>query len=321
LEQVAAVFAVQGRLLNGTGPPHGIDRRGLFSRFLIFFPYARQVSPFGGKYAIEMCVAAVFVQSWANREVAMKRVLAFGFWGLLIVAVSTGNARSSVTLGSLLAGGSLQSQDKIWTNWTDFQSIVTGLTSPADPNHILVDLDTSDPLNPCLLFSVDDPFNDPALSAAANSSQFTSFRYDVFTMNGDDLIHDNSLHLTGAGATPGGSVVINEQKFDENGLPVASLHVELTAIAQGNTIFIGDDHAVFPPQDFLRVFKEINIRGGLENFPGRDFAAIAGSFEQCYSQVVVPESASVVVWLLLGLTMCVYMKQHRLLLIPHHRAR
>jgi len=184
----------------------------------------------------------------------------------------------------LTPGAVLQSGDIVWDNWRGYESIITGTAIPANPARILVDLNTSDPLNPHLLFFGDENTTQPPLSVPANSTQVTRFQYDVHTLSGASLINGNSLENKGAAvslAAPGvidGSIIVTERATDEEGLPIADLEFHWIG-----SDFENVDHAVFSPQNFLTVSNEITLTGGAEDLPGRSFATILDKFEHAYS--------------------------------------
>lgn len=225
------------------------------------------------------------------------RTIAAVVCGLVVCGVSRNALGAPVTLQSLLAGGKLESQGMVWDHWQNYSSTGIGGASPADPGRIFVDLNVSDALNPRLLFSGNDSTVNPPLSVPANARQETRFQYDIHTRSvppGGNLIHliqANSLEFTGAAVStvPGdpsradGSIIFTERNIDEAGLPMAALEVHWVG-----SEFEIEDHAVFPPQDFLTVFKEITLTGGSLNLPGRSFATILDKFEQGYRLVTEP---------------------------------
>jgi hypothetical protein len=179
------------------------------------------------------------------------------------------------TLDQLLGGQNVTIGDKLFSNWGGLSH--TGSADPVDPAEVNVTF--SQPS--ALLFKIS--YQSSEFFAGPGTTQDTKFSYDVSTLSGSPLIHDNIVELTDAGTSGNGRLFIIETVTDEEG--------ELLA---GKTVFIdsgiGDatDTATWDPVNFIHVSKDIGL-------VGNDGSAAISGFEQSFSQV--PEPATM---LLLG---------------------
>ncbi len=182
-----------------------------------------------------------------------------------------------MTMAQLLAGGSITVDDKLFFNFRGFNSFATGGAAPVNPATILVT---------GIFDVVDGPglsFQSAAFFVTSGQTQDTVFFFDVLVLTpGVTAIVDNSLELIAFAVSGDGRISIAETVVDENGAFVTSKLVFLDPPA----VPIIKDVKTFGPQDFLSIRKDIGLSGGASG------AAFLSDFDQQFSQIVIPEPAT-----------------------------
>jgi len=210
---------------------------------------------------------------------------------LAIIGLSSPKV-SALTLADLLAGGSIQVDDKIFYNFHDYNSVGTNGALAIDPSNIIVNprISTIDGVEEIgLRFTVG------GLFVTAGQFQDIVFEFNVTTTFGDDRIVDDYLEMNG-GTRGNGLAYISETVSDENGL-INNLLVSQNKLGGHST-----DIAYFDPQDILRIRKDVQVYGG-EGEGCQDpinCTAAISDFSQLFSQYTggrIPEPSSM---LLLG---------------------
>jgi hypothetical protein len=225
----------------------------------------------------------------------MKKWKSRMFLGVIAITMVLGLALSSpsptyavqYTLAELLgdpynpgqSGVNVTIGDKIFGNWRGFSSFVSGGANKVDPSGLLV---TFTEVNPNFYTL---RYQGGVFVAGPRQTQDTFFSYDVTTVGGAALIHDDTLRLIAAATVGTGTLFIAEQIFDLGGLTVGDKLVYL-----GGGISITYDEATWdPPRSFIYVTKDIGLVGGT------DGAAAMSDFEQGYSQSgKIPEPISLI---------------------------
>ena len=200
-------------------------------------------------------------------------LLAFSI--LLLVPVGAQSAFAA-TLAELLAGGSINFQDKQFTNFRDFQSEPGGPNAVAiNPAFIIVEPTTfGDEIG---LTFVDDP-NNPQMIVGPFSQQDTLFFYDVVSL-GPPII-DNTLQFNAEIFASSGIpsfATIQESVEDSFGTEIAFKDVRLQTGSPNKF----SDHVVFAAQQMITINTDI----GLASATG-DSAASSQVFDftQTFSQ-------------------------------------
>jgi hypothetical protein len=186
---------------------------------------------------------------------------------------------SSITLAELISRQrSIQIGDKIFENWRDFSSVVTGGAAPADPaliTVVAVGEGTCDP-GPGVRFET----TQFVVTGIAQSQQ-TSVSYDVRTVSGDAVIAGIELTLGAFQAVIAGRIDVTETVRDQAQNIIGTLAVHVTSVGvspPGAT----DQQLLAAPQPAVAVTKTIRVsNGGAEDIG----AASLGEVTQNYSQL------------------------------------
>jgi len=223
----------------------------------------------------------------------MRRL--FTTLGALALVLGAAGSAQAISLTALLAGGSIQVNDKLFDDWqvlyedtSDFHAVntdnidVTGLVDGGlDPG-------------PGLQFDV---LNNELDVTGDGIYAYIDFQFGFHVSVLDPLykIKDNSLAIGDAGllniADDLGMFIL-EDIFDAAGNLLGTKDVEFSDLAPDPVLFDLTDSATFDPQSEIWVTKNILVWA---TDPGE--TASLQSFSQRFSQVAVPEPAT---WLLLG---------------------
>jgi hypothetical protein len=197
---------------------------------------------------------------------------------------------TSVTMAQLLSGYSIQVDDKLFNNFTNYSSIVTGtnattgLGSPVLASDIVVTGLDANPLNPGLNYQSTD------FQISAGQHQDTAFQYDVSVVGGGKLMEDASQTLvSGNVGTPTSSIVISEQLTDGHGNLIAPLGVDEINTPGG---FSGKtfDQKFFTTVNFAQVNKDIALTMS-DNATGVTSFSV---LQQNFSEVPEPSTMALV---------------------------
>jgi hypothetical protein len=195
--------------------------------------------------------------------------------GLLLLSPPPTHALTT-TLDLLLAGQNVTIGDKIFENWRNFSSTVSGGAFVVNPAAVtLVFTEVSDSL-----YRID--YQSSQFSVGRNQTQDTRFTYDVAVVGGIAKIHDNGLELIsfGVGDNTNGIINISETIFDAAG------HTIGTKLVQDNRgVIINPAHFEWdPPLAFITINKDIGLTGLDLDHGG----AFLSDFDQTFSQIPEP---------------------------------
>jgi hypothetical protein len=186
-------------------------------------------------------------------------------------------AGSSVTLASLLDGGSILVGDKLFTNFTYH---ATGDMPSAANVNVIGGTDGAGNFG----LEFQGAFHD--LPGGTGSDALIG--YTVTVNNGDFLISDAHLHSNPSVLGNNGTASIAETF---NGLPANGMSAGISVVGGTTVVNKPDDSTVFLiPQHSLSVMKDILADGGSTDGGGvPSFSFI----DQTYSQTALPEPSSV----------------------------
>lgn len=169
--------------------------------------------------------------------------------------------------------------------FTDFGYASAG-DNALSATQVTVTPDNSDPLNPGLLFR-------GSWEADAGETSDSELQFTVSTLSGEALIKDASLSIFGYGTDNGGVVSVGENlclggTFSPGTTNCSSgpLNVDnlFVSTASGHTF----DQTTFTPVSTVDVIKDI----GLTSFGGETSVAFTSGVSNHFSQVPVPEPAT-----------------------------
>jgi hypothetical protein len=210
---------------------------------------------------------------------------------------SAATAANSVSLQALLNGETIQVNDKVFTNFGNFQTSGTGSGAgglAGGASSILLSglpngtTQFPGPLNPGLAYTT------ATMSLPTSGTLDTRFTYQVFVVGGGPLMEDASQVLNGGvSSATGSSVTVTESVTDAHGSPLASPGVDVVKTAGG---FAGltFNEQFFTPANFANVAKDISLvnNGGTA---GQGPTALSG-LDQQFSEVnPVPEPSTMAI--------------------------
>lgn len=210
----------------------------------------------------------------------MRKLLA-----LLTAAVLLGTSQpgSAVPLSTLLEGGTLRVDDKVFFDWTLVSLVVTDPNREPDLGLIEVIPLEDQPRNPGIRFEATGE-----LVVTDLNFLDLDFTFRVRALDPSFRIKDNSLEIVAFEfGGEGGVIAIVETVFDTDGRTLANKFVQSD---QRSGIFDLFDAAAFAPQQEILVEKDIFLAG---DFLGDSVQL--NVFEQRFSQVPEPPALALFV--------------------------
>ena len=185
------------------------------------------------------------------------------------LVIGTGCAGGTVcTMQELLAGGSLQIDDKLFDNFRGYSSNVTGGAEAINPSLILVtDYKVfggfgipADEIG--LVFFEFGAATTQGTFLQGGQTQLTSWTYTVSTLG--PLIVDNTLLMSGGGfadVPAGASLVVNETAgtLSPTGQPI---RIADKSVFENTSGLQTEDHRDFAGVPFLDIVTQMNLNGG-----------------------------------------------------------
>ena len=211
--------------------------------------------------------------------------------------IGTGCAGGTVcTLQELLDGGSLQIDDKLFSNFRGYTSVATGGADPIFPNltrvtdyKVFGGFGIPSTEIGLVFFDFGLP-SEQGTILTGGQTQTTSWTYTVTTLG--PLIEDNTLLMSGGGfadVPAGASVVINETASAPGGPgPVAR-----KSVFEDTSGLQTQDHRVFSPVSTLDIFTSMSLNGGPDPADTSINTQVLFLVET-FSQQRVPEPGTVV---------------------------
>ncbi len=214
----------------------------------------------------------------------MKKILSAIVSRYLVTGVLAGGAllfmasnamSASVTLADLAAGGSVTNGDKVFFDFSNI-SQVGDLTVPLSSIYVVPAEDEGD-----LGFQ----FQSALWSlSGANQNYDLGFNFEVKTTDGQPLITDDTLEITGAQLLGGSSHIAEVISLPDEGGTVGSSLVYFNsggAYTEDGTVLVGGPYSV------IEVAKDFAMTTG--NNPASQ--VFVSHFDQTFSQVPEPSSA------------------------------
>jgi hypothetical protein len=227
-------------------------------------------------------------------EIFGLALLAFAFVGTpqkagATVILNCGDAGSTFgetcSLDELIEGGNFTINDKQFLNWD------LGLFSGQSINSELIRVDLIDSLlNPGFTL-VDTGLAFRLENGVSSNNELT---FDINILGGPSSIVDNELTVAFGEISGDASAEVFEDVADNGGRLLSSLSAVCSDAGCANSTL--SDTAVFTPQTFLQVLKDIDLISGTGS------VAQINTITQTFSQQVVPEP-SIFILLLTGITL------------------
>jgi hypothetical protein len=196
--------------------------------------------------------------------------------GALLFMTSNAMSQPTVTMADLAAGGSITNGDKVFYDFSNI-SQVGDLTVPLSSIYVVPTEDEGD-----LGFQFQSAL---WTLTGANQTYDLGFNFEVKTTNGQPLITDDTLEITGATHLLGDTANISEViSLPDEGGTVATSLVWLSksgSYTEDNEDLIGGPYAV------LEISKDFSMVTA--NNPGGHISV--SHFDQTFSQVPEPSSA------------------------------
>jgi hypothetical protein len=198
-------------------------------------------------------------------------VLAIAVTGL---TTASAGVIAPTTMADLLQGATIQSGDKLFYNFHDYQTIATGGATPVDPSTVIV--------SPIYVQSRNElgiSFQSASFFVAGGQTQDVKFSYSMTVLDPNWLASDNTLTMVG-GAIGTGRVSISENILATNN----------DLLAQNLVYIISQDPTskTYNHQVFTYPVTTINVNKDIALSAGTDGAADFSYMEQTFSQTPEP---------------------------------
>jgi|GEM_PF-3823175 len=220
---------------------------------------------------------------------AVTKYIFLSALSLMALITLSGSKASALTLADLLGGQSVTIDDKIFYNFTGWQSVSGGGAEALDPSRITVT-----PIDTIIngVREIGLLFTTPGFFVTSGQDIDILFEFSVRTDPLQELIVDDYLKVAG-GISGNGLALALETVLDENGNYINALSAGFDA--NGGR---AEDIAYFDPQDILHIIKDIQVYAPSSGFCAQDrWNCTAGisHFYQLFSQrppLDVPEPSS-----------------------------